>query len=243
MKIALCVIATGKYTRFLCELLTTAKEFFCAGHEVRVFVFTDQADEQEDRTYGAYRTPIGPISPIFPEARLMPIPHEPWPGPTLHRYRTMLTAAEDLARSDYVFYCDVDMLFTAPIADEILGPGLTAALHPGFADKPRSHWTYEYRPQSRALVRSHEGQHYFCGGFQGGKVHDYLCAVGWMSAAIDADSANGITAVWHDESHWNRYLIDHPPATVLSPLYCSPQSWRTPGRKIVALDKNHAEVR
>ena len=31
MRVALCVIATGKYTQFLCELLATAHEFFLSG--------------------------------------------------------------------------------------------------------------------------------------------------------------------------------------------------------------------
>jgi len=60
---------------------------------------------------------------------------------------------------------------------------------------------------------------------------------------IAHDEHRGITAIWHDESHWNRYLIDVPTDIELAPLYCSPESWNTPGRRLVALDKNHAECR
>ena len=77
MRVALCVIATGKYTRFLCGLLGTAYEFFCPGHDVRILVFSDSA-----------------VSKHHQNTIVIPTPHEPWPGPTLHRYRTMLQAAD-----------------------------------------------------------------------------------------------------------------------------------------------------
>ena len=35
--------------------------------------------------------------------------------------------------------------------------------------------------------------------------------------AMAIDQANGIEAVGHDESHLNRYLLDHKPTKVLSP--------------------------
>lgn len=231
MKIALCIIATGKYIQFLPGLLKSAKAFFCTAHDVVFHVFSDA--DADNLPYWEYR----------PNFQRHYTPHEPWPGPTLHRYRTMLKAEKQLAACDYVFYCDVDMRFEAPIGDEVMGPGLTATLHPGFADKPRRTFTYETRLRSHAYIGPYEGTRYFCGGFQGGRADDYLEAVACMAARIECDHHNDITAAWHDESHWNRYLVDHPPATVLPPLYCSPESWRVPGRKIVAIDKNHAECR
>lgn len=51
-------------------------------------------------------------------------------------------------------------------------------------------------------------------------------------------------AVWHDESHWNRYCIDHKPTTILSPSYCYPESWNLPYKKrLLALDKDHIAYR
>ena len=34
------------------------------------------------------------------------------------------------------------------------------------------------------------------------------------------DQEKGVTALWHDESHMNRYLIDNPPTLTLDPNYC-----------------------
>ena len=118
-------------------------------------------------------------------------------------------------------------------------------VHPGFHDKPRGKLTYERRRESTAWIAPEEGARYYCGAFQGGRTERYLEAVGVMAAQIDTDTAKGITAVWHDESHWNRYLIDHPPTLELSPSYC----WYPDGRsrgfegKIAVMLKDAAVMR
>ena len=237
MKVALCIIVTGKYKRFLCELLATAERYFCAGHEVQLFVFTD-AD------------PILILPPSSFRLHPFPAPHEPWPGPTLHRYRTMLQAADDLLACDYVYYIDVDSRFVRPVGEEIFGGapgapgrGLTATIHFGYTNRPRGEWTYEHRPFSRACVWPGEGKRYYCGGFQGGRAAHYVEAMRIMNAAIADDEGHGITAVWHDESHWNRYLIDHKPEVELSHDYMCPPQWRPQTQRIVIVGKNNAEIR
>ena len=233
MKVALCVIATGKYTRFLCELLTSAREFFCPGQQRRFFVFTDDCKLQIDKCK---------LKICNEQFAICNSPHEPWPGPTLHRYRTMLRAEAELRACDYVYYVDVDSRFVRPVGEEIFGD-LAATIHFGFCEKPRSAFTYETRLQSRAGVRRHEGRRYYAGGFQGGRAGVYLAAMRAMAAAIADDEARGITAVWHDESHWNRYLIDHPPTVELSHEYNCPASWRPETQRIVIVGKNNREVR
>ena len=242
MKVALCVIATGKYTRFLACLLESAAEFFCAGHERRVLVFTDAPGDAETRGRGDAEILLSPRLPLSPSPRLLATPREPWPGPTLHRYRTMLRAAGELLDCDYVYYVDVDSRFVRPVGSEIFGD-LAATLHFGFHDRPRSHFTYEDRPASRACIRPHEGRRYYCGGFQGGRAETYVEAMRAMDAAIAADERRGITAWWHDESHWNRYLVDHPPTLELSLDYTCPPQWRPETQRIVIVNKDCRELR
>jgi histo-blood group ABO system transferase len=224
MRIALCIIATGKYSQFLPCLLQSAAEFFCAGHDVRFFLFTDSTFRPELHV------------------RRFFAPHEAWPLPTLHRYRTMLRAADSLMDCDYVYYVDADSRFVRPVGDEILG-NLTATIHYGFCDSPRKLFTYEHRAASRAYVRRREGRRYYAGGFQGGESACFLRAMRAMDAAIAADERLGIVACWHDESHWNRYLIDHRPTVELSHEYCCPESWRPESQRIVIVGKNNGEVR
>lgn len=222
MRIGLCVIATGKYGRFVGPLWESAQRFFLVGHEVRLWLFSD-------------------APPLVP-CEWVPTAHRPWPGPTLYRYHTLLEAENQLRAMDYVFYCDADMRFVAPVGEEVLGKQV-AVLHPGFYGKPACEFTYERRPQSRACIPPGEGNHYYAGGFQGGCTENYLSAARSMRQAIDDDLRRDLVAVWHDESHWNRYCLDHPPSVVLPPAYCCPESWPIPERKLLALDKNHAEIR
>jgi histo-blood group ABO system transferase len=65
-----------------------------------------------------------------------------------------------------------------------------------------------------------------------------------ISENIDIDYSRNIIAVWHDESHMNRYFIDNKPTLILSPSYCYGESMNIPFiKKLVALDKNHQEIR
>lgn len=217
--IALVIIATGKYTRFLPKLLESSAQYFLPDHNVTPHVFTDDPKS----------VPFGLVHPA---------PRLPWPLPTLLRYQLIQVDYTE----DYVFYIDADMEFVRPVEDEILGD-LVATLHPGFAGRHRSCYTYCGNPASRAYVRPTEGTHYFAGGFQGGSAESYGKAMRWMKDAIAEDLRNHIIADWHDESHWNRYLMGTLPSVILSPDYCCPPGWRPETCKILALDKNHAEMR
>ena len=57
------------------------------------------------------------------------------------------------------------------------------------------------------------------------------------------DSAQNFFSPGHDESHLNKYFIDHPPK-VLSPSYCYHENATYPFKqKILALNKAHKEIR
>ena len=69
-----------------------------------------------------------------------------------------------------------------------------------------------------------------------------------IAERVNKDFEKGVIALWHDESHMNRYLIDNPPTLSLTPSYCfaeeqirNPDYPHTP--KIIALKKNHDELR
>ena len=225
-KIGVCVIATSNYRMYVTPLLRSIRKNFLPGHEVTVFLFTNGERTAE------------------PDLRVIQVPHEDWPGMSLRRYAIFREYAAVFEGMDYLFYMDADMRVIGKVDEEILSD-LVGTLHPGFHDKPRPKFTYERRSESAARVFPEEGTHYFCGGFQGGSAASYLQAACTMAERIDADQAKGITAVWHDESHWNRYLIDHEPTLVLSPSYC----WYPDGRskdfegKIAVVLKDAAAMR
>jgi histo-blood group ABO system transferase len=144
---------------------------------------------------------------------------------------------------DYLFMCDADMRFVGTVGDEILGD-VVATIHPGFFSQPADGCSFDRNPNSRAFVRPGTGRRYYAGGFQGGRTEHYMAAVQTIAGRIDEDEANGVMALWHDESHWNRYLVDQPPMVELSPAYCYPEGWRLPfEQRLLALNKNHGELR
>ncbi|XP_040322399.1 histo-blood group ABO system transferase 2-like isoform X2 [Herpailurus yagouaroundi] len=66
--------------------------------------------------------------------------------------------------------------------------------------------------------------------------------------ATVVDRAHGIEAVWHDESHLNRYLLDHKPTKVLSPEYLWDEQllgWPAVEKKLryVTVPKSHRGIR
>jgi len=139
---------------------------------------------------------------------------------------------------DYLYYCDVDMLFLQEIGDEILGE-LVGTQHCCFIGK---RGTPETNPRSTAYVPFDQDMQYFAGGFNGGTSKEFLKMYNFIASNIRKDYSNGITAVWHDESHLNRYFIDNKPSVVLSPSYCYGEPLDIPyEKKILALVKKHED--
>lgn len=228
-KVGVILIATGeKYHKYIIPQINSIKENFKPSEDVTVFLFTDAKYKYTDKQF--YCKDLG------------------YPGATLFRFRTMLSQEEELRKMDYLYYMDVDMLVVDKIGEEVLDE-FVATEHPGFINRRA---IYEDRPTSLACVKNNEGSKYYCGGFNGGSTEKYLKMVKILEKNISIDYDNKITAVWHDESHMNRYLIDNPPTKVLSPAYCYPEPpedklyendvWKqkfTP--KIYALNKSQRE--
>ena len=225
MNVGLLIIGTNKYTQFLQRLITSADKHFLAGKNVTYFVFTNKTDF----TIETDRNVV-----------MVPVEHRPWPFMTLYRYKIFTQNSETLKDMDYLYYCDADMLFVGDFGDEILGE-LVATQHPGYYGR---RGTPEYRPQSLAYVGPHENMQYFAGGFNGGSRNGYLTMAKEIDKNIDIDLSNNLIAIWHDESHMNRYFINNPPTVILSPSYCYGELMNIPfEKKLLSLDKNNIEIR
>ena len=225
MRTALLVIATGeKYRPYVRPLLESAKKYFVKHDAI---VWTDSSHYFDDAEYVIEKDAEG------------------FPNETLYRYRTIMQEEWLLEDYDQLFYLDADMLFAAPVGEEIFSEGITATLHPGYVGL---RGTPETRIKSRAYCPIITA--YYCGGFQGGSSKAYLKMAKELANDIEADERNGVTAIWHDESHFNRYLSANLPAKVLGPEYCYPENagdyyknkWRAAGLgevqpKILALTK------
>ena len=197
--IALVVIATGQaYWQFINPLIRSAHKFFFPDGLVHILLFTDRYKK-------------------FEVARQLHIDDEGFPRTTLLRYGTILGEREWLAKHEHIFYIDVDAVFVDRVGEEILSEGITVTQHAGYVGNAGP---YERRPESSA--RTAGCGHYCAGGFLGGTSAAFLEMARDIHEKVELDNARHITAVYHDESHLQRYLADHPPAKVLSPSYCFP---------------------
>lgn len=252
LNIGLLTIATGKYLQFLDGLLGSAARYFLSAHRVTPFVFADQ--------------PVTLHGAVHLHVR-----HEPWPLVTLKRFHYFAEYAHALEGMDYLFYVDADMRFVSDCGDEIL-PGvldrLVGVRHPAYYHGRRSpaagvldrltrgRWSarqirnrrlpFERDSHSLACLADSSYGHYFAGGFNGGYADSFLTMARTLRDAVDHDAANGITAVWHDESHLNRYFYVQKPKA-LTPAYCYPESGFPHLRHLkpvlLALDKDHGWFR
>lgn len=230
MSIGFLIIATGKYTVFVDPLVESIKTYVLPGHEKKYHVFTDSEPWNDEYTF-------------------IKVAHEPWPGPTLHRFRHFLAAWEQL-EGEQLCYVDADTLFVNPAGEEILGPRV-AVQHCGFVAQQG---TYETRRESMCYVSPGPGDKYYGGGFYSMNRQEARKAFETCNEMIEVDASRGIVPVWHDESAWNKYLHMSPPTTSLTPSYHWPENhqhiysiWeaaRVSFKPILMLiDKNHREMR
>ena len=223
--VGLLVVATGRYIEFVDRLLDGADQYFCKGHNVTYFVFTDRE-----------------IAPR-PNLKVITQRRAGWPHDSLLRCRYYADHAKDFEGIDYLYACDADMIMLAPVGNEIFGERVATLHHAYLGTKG----TYERSARSRACIYPHEGKAYYAGGFYGGSTKEFIKMSRTMIERIQEDLSHGIIAVWHDESHLNRYFIDNPPTIELSPSYCYHQGSESKypifPQKIVAIGKDNAAYR
>jgi hypothetical protein len=224
-KVALINITLNEpYWQYLQPMVDSAKKFFLKGHQVDYLTWSDMP---ADKVNGIKVIPTQPFK---------------WPLPTLYRFHLFLREEELLKQYDYVFYCDTDMEFVAPVGDEILGQGLTAAQHPMYALSRTFIPPYEPNPDSASyiprpgrIIEDHQGKRfeplYFAGGFQGGRSDLWIEAMKEMKKITDEDFVRNYIPIWNDESVWNKYLFKTSPngiipkeMIVLNPSYIYPDS-------------------
>jgi len=248
--IGLCIVATGKYIAFVKPLLDSAEKYFCPHHTRTYFIFTDTLTSENPALTQAAINDLQKSSyndhvVIVPQKRLG------WPYDTLKRFEIYNQHQNLFAEMDYMFATDADMLFVGLEGDEILSERV-ATQHPGF-EKNKPLWgsetPYDRNPNSTAYIPYGMGTYYFAGGFYGGKTAEFITLVSTLTQHINSDlEKHNYIAVWHDESHLNRYFIDNEPTLMLDRSYCYPENGEAKGYpkcspKLLALDKNHNEIR
>lgn len=224
MKIAILYICTGKYNQFFEDFYKSCEKFFMKGiSEVEYFVFTDDMRlTKSDKVHLYKRECKG-------------FPHD-----SLFRFDMFLSIKNELEKFEYTFFFNANMLFVAPVGIEFLPKeeGLMAVLHPGYYNKIAAFYPYERNKKSTAYIPPFKGPyHYYMGSLNGGKTLDYLKLIETCSKNIHTDYAYNYIAIFHDESHLNKYLHEHD-CFNLSPAYAYPEGSKLQfAPKIIIRDK------
>ena len=225
MKIGLNLIATNKYIYFVPKILESIERFFFINEEVVVFIHTNMITDDIFSTKENIKIVAKEIS------------HEPWPLTTLKRFHYFLKAKEDLEKCDMLFYIDVDSLFVGNIEPSMIEEkGIFATLHPCLF---QGEGTPERNNLSTAYIPYNSNNSYFCGGFFGGSSLDFLEMCERIKENIDTDLQKGIIAIWHDESHLNKYLFINKPSLTFFPPFAVAENITqlSEESKIIFLDK------
>lgn len=227
IKVAILYICTGKYDIFWPEFYKSYEEFFLPEVNKTYIVFTDKDIPYKENNN---------VRVVYQE-------HLGWPKATLMRYHMFMGIAEKLRNYTHIFFMNancrcVDYIYAE---DMIVDDGLVVVEHPGFYDKPCDKFTYERNPLSTAYIPYGVGEHYVFGAVNGGTSEAFLKMSSKIKKNTDKDLDNNIIALWHDESHLNRYIIDEKNYKLLSPSYAYPDGWKkiipfTP--KIYTVDKS-----
>ena len=228
-KVGIFYIATGLYPVFWLDFFSSSEAKFLpfGEYEKHYFLFSDVDNLEHENNPRVHK--------FYQEAL-------PWPFITLDRFAIFKKAYEIASEMDYLYFFNANALFVAEVDCQILpcqDQPLVFVKHPGFYNKNRSEFTYESNPRSSAAMSPAEGKFYFMGGVNGGVTSAYLEMISWLDAQIQKDKIKGITSVWHDESHLNRYAVDNEfHIKVLDPDYGYPEGWYLPFEpKVIIRDK------
>lgn len=227
-KILLNLICTNKYTEFLPRLCDSTEEFFFPGHEISVLLHTNQESKLEYLVQKYSRLNF----------HFHHVDHPGWPEITLLRFHYFNQCHLLLQKHDYCFYIDVDSIFIKTIDESILPvEGMIGTIHPCLYE---GEGTPERNPRSTAYIPPGSNNDYFCGGFFGGSASRFIDMAQDLIEAIELDKKNNLIAVWHDESHLNKYFFLHRPEMILRFPFAGAESL-TPSNansRVWFLDKN-----
>lgn len=227
MKIAILYICTGSYSVFWDAFHNSVNKYFLPQCEKYYFVFTDsQILKGDNRTTFIYKKCEG------------------FPNDSLFRFRMFLQIENELEEFDYVFFLNANMLCIDYISSEEILPqdkDLLGVISPGYYCKNPRSFPYERNKLSRAYIpyQKKRKYYYLMGGFNGGKTQAYIKLIKECCDNIESDYRNGIIALYHDESHINKFFFQHENSVkILSPIYGYPEGWKSDFMpKIIIRDK------
>ena len=215
MKVAIIFIGTGKYINFLPKFYENVEKYFLPNSQKTFLVFTDGKLEDLPEN----------IIPYYQE-------HLEWPYITLTRFEIINKARDEISKNDLLVFLDADTLVVDEVLEQdfISDKPLFGVWHPCHnMDMPPHNkipGAFETNPLSLAYVNVEEETPsvYYQGCLWGGKVPEVLDMIDELQDRVNEDLKKNVIAVWHDESHINKYFIENKNLVhTLRPEYAYPE--------------------
>ena len=199
MKVAITFIGTNRYLDYLPKYYENIEKYFLPNSEKTILAFTD-----------------GELNDTPDNLKVYHQEHLDWPFITLKRFEIINKARDVIDECDWLVFIDADALPVATITEEefFTDKPLFGVHHPchflGMDPHTKAPGAYEQNPKCEAYVDVSKTLPpvYWQGCLWGGKV-PYVCAmIDELVARVNRDLDNNIVAVWHDETHINRYFLE-----------------------------------
>ena len=230
-KIAILYIGTGRYTIFWDDFYKSCEKYFIKDAKKHYFFFTD------DKTLKSTENVT-----IVNQDNLG------WPMIACLRYQILNKVREELKNFDYAFFFNGNMEFLKPVSAEEFLPTaedgfIVAPLHScNKRSISNSEFNYERNPKSTSYIPYGEGSKYFHSGILGGCINEFLELLDTCESMMNDDLKNGIIPIIHDESVFNKYVLNRQYKT-LSNYYIYPVHGKffvklDPKVKIIQRDKS-----
>jgi hypothetical protein len=187
-------IFIGKYDIFYENFIKNVDENFYPDFTKYYYIVTDNKNlpKFNDRTF------------IFNTERIG------WPYETLYRFKYMtMFNQEDISKSDYIFFVNSNGKFTKKIYNDMINNDYAFTIHHGFNNKSYKKIPYEKKSKSTAFIpyENNFKFEYFAGGFYGAKTEKFINMCKILDSNILTDEKNNHIAIWHDESHLNKFVL------------------------------------
>lgn len=194
---------------YLKTFLVSAEQHFMLGLPVTYYVFTDLPEKVPNVMLNAKR-----------HLKIIQVQkYSRWQDISMMRMKMISEIIETDIRYhfSYVFCFDVDQEFKGRFGSEALGDSV-ALLHAHYYKLPKERFTYDRNPKSKAFMET--GDFYYHAAIFGGLWENVKNLTDTCYVNIMEDKLYDVEALWHDESHLNKYFWLYKPSKLLSPEYC-----------------------
>ena len=190
--INILVLASGaRHSAFAKKMIVSVEKYFCVDIRKKFIIFTDDP-----------KSFMG-----FADSTIVKIDYLPKPLVTLMRFHYFLRVRDLIEDGDLVYYVDSDMEVVKNINIQEIQPKkenqYVVVRHP-WAVSEKNQWILCQNKESTAYLEN--AKVYYQGCFYGAQKKYFYDLVEECNCNINKDLDNRLIAVWHDESHLNKYL-------------------------------------